>query len=93
MCAVRAIAREGVMMSVVSREPCFSCADIVAAERKRIERAVDSVKAAFKQQPDERDRYRAALERIAAGNPATPGKWLSDIEMADIARAALKGDE
>ena len=29
-----------------------------------------------------------ALERIAAGNPGRP-KWLTDIEMADIARAAL----
>jgi hypothetical protein len=31
----------------------------------------------------------AALEKIAAGNPAKPGEWLCDIEMADIARAAI----
>jgi hypothetical protein len=30
-----------------------------------------------------------ALRRIAAGNPAKPGQWLTDIEMAEIARAAL----
>lgn len=32
---------------------------------------------------------RATLQQIAAGNPASPGKWLSDIEMADIARYIL----
>lgn len=31
----------------------------------------------------------AALEKIAAGNPAKPGEWITDIEMADIARAAI----
>ena len=30
-----------------------------------------------------------ALERIACGNPGTPGKWLTDIEMAEIARNVL----
>lgn len=30
-----------------------------------------------------------ALEKIAAGNPGTP-KWLTDVEMANIARAALR---
>lgn len=51
-----------------------------AAEWKRAENA-----------EAERDRYREALERISAGNPAMFGKWLSDVQMADLARAALSG--
>lgn len=31
----------------------------------------------------------AALEKIAAGNPAKMGEWLSDVEMAQIARDAI----
>lgn len=32
-----------------------------------------------------------ALQQIAAGNPAKPGQWLTDVEMAEIARTALGG--
>lgn len=39
----------------------------------------------------ERDSLRVALEEIAAGNPAPPGKWLTDIQMAQIAWRALEG--
>lgn len=37
----------------------------------------------------ENQRLREALQQIAAGNPAAPGKWLADVEMAEIARRAL----
>lgn len=30
-----------------------------------------------------------ALERIEQGNPASPGRWLTDVQMAEIARVAL----
>ena len=37
-------------------------------------------------------KLRAALEMIAAGNGRNtkPGKWLADVEMAEIARTALR---
>ena len=31
-----------------------------------------------------------ALRKIAAGNPADVGGWLTDVEMAEIAREALR---
>ena len=40
----------------------------------------------------ENAKLRAALEMIAAGNGRNtkPGKWLADVEMAEIARTALR---
>ena len=40
----------------------------------------------------ENAKLRAALEMIAAGNGINtkPGEWLADVEMAEIARTALR---
>ena len=40
----------------------------------------------------ENEKLRAALEMIAAGNGINtkPGEWLADVEMAEIARTALR---
>lgn len=35
----------------------------------------------------------AALKKIVAGNPGGPQGWLTDIQMADIARAAIAAVE
>lgn len=48
--------------------------------------------AGIEYQDAELARLRAALERIAAGNPTKPGEWLTDIQMAEIARKVLKGE-
>ena len=65
---------------------------ILRAENERLEAS----RAEFARSADDwRERAiaaRAALEQIAAGNPGAP-KWLTDVEMANIARKALEGKE
>ena len=53
---------------------------------------LDAAKAENVRLTSENEKLRAALEMIAAGNGRNtkPGEWLADVEMAEIARTALR---
>ena len=72
---------------------CAAAQTELRTRTKDFVRLIEDAKALMRPQgewEEDVERLRAALQQIAAGNPSTTGKWLTDVEMADIARAALK---